>query len=124
QKAYRNDIPNVWIRAPFYSGVIALHRTLGSGPYLDAMVEQAEQNHWELAKRKYPATGTTVPSSWATTQAAIDSGILQRGQPFLRHADDLAMGQLYLDLYFLKNDTRMIAPLRKRIDQLMEHPQA
>src|SRR5437763_1977877 len=119
QKAYKNDISNGWIRAPFYVGVMALHRSLKDDQqYLQTMLELAEQNHWEIAHRKYPATGTTVPSSWSTTKAALDAGILEPGQPFLRHADDLAMGQLYLDLYFLKNDTRMIAPLRKRVDQL------
>ncbi|HSV14703.1 MAG TPA: glycoside hydrolase family 88 protein, partial [Tepidisphaeraceae bacterium] len=124
QKAYKQDTANGWIRAPFYVGVMSLHDTLKDEQhYLNAMMDIAEQCHWELANRKYPPGGTTVPSSWSTTQAALDAGILQPGWPFLRHADDLAMGQLYCELYFIKRDSHMIESLQKRADQLMSRPQ-
>ncbi|HSV14548.1 MAG TPA: hypothetical protein VLI90_09820, partial [Tepidisphaeraceae bacterium] len=112
QKAYKQDTANGWIRAPFYVGVMSLHDALKDDQhYLNAMMDIAEQCHWELANRKYPPGGTTVPSSWSTTQAALDAGILEPGRPFLRHADDLAMGQLYCELYFIKRDPHMIESL-------------
>lgn len=39
-----------------------------------------------------------------------------------RHADALAVGQLYCELYCLEKDPRMIAPLRERIDKIMAQP--
>jgi rhamnogalacturonyl hydrolase YesR len=39
-----------------------------------------------------------------------------------RHADDEAVGQLYADLYFIKNDPAMIAPMRERWDKIMAQP--
>lgn len=119
QTVARNDIPNGWIRAPFYVGGMALYRATNDERVLDAMMKIAQQSKWDLAHRKYPAHGTTVPSSWATTQSALAAGILEPGQPFLRHADDLAMGQLYCELFFIKNDPQMIEPTKRRIDKLM-----
>lgn len=43
--------------------------------------------------------------------------------PRLRHADDHCMGQLYLELYFIKKDPRMIAPMRETFDRIMAEPQ-
>jgi rhamnogalacturonyl hydrolase YesR len=47
----------------------------------------------------------------------------QPGKRF-RHADDEAVGQVYTELYFLKHDPAMIAPLRDRWDKIMAQPMA
>jgi unsaturated rhamnogalacturonyl hydrolase len=39
-----------------------------------------------------------------------------------RHADAQAVGQLYAELYLIKKDARMIAPIRQRWDQIMAQP--
>lgn len=38
------------------------------------------------------------------------------------HADDQAIGQTYLDLYFRYHDPQMLAPTRQRIDAMLESP--
>ena len=41
--------------------------------------------------------------------------------PRLEHADDEAIGQTYLDLYFRTHDAAMIAPTKERIDMVLQH---
>jgi rhamnogalacturonyl hydrolase YesR len=119
QKVAKNDISNGWIRAPFYVGVMAAYRATHDSQYLDAMMKLADENKWELATHKDVPGGTTVPSIWSTTQAAVEAGIVEKGKPFLRHADDLAMGQLYLELFFEKHDPKMIEATKRRVDTIM-----
>ncbi|HTB83012.1 MAG TPA: glycoside hydrolase family 88 protein [Candidatus Sulfotelmatobacter sp.] len=40
------------------------------------------------------------------------------------HADDQCVGQTYAELYFLWRDPKMLAPLRERFDDILEHPSA
>jgi unsaturated rhamnogalacturonyl hydrolase len=42
--------------------------------------------------------------------------------PRLTHADDQAIGQTYLELYFKYHDPAMIAPTRERFDAVMQMP--
>ena len=42
--------------------------------------------------------------------------------PRIEHADDAALGQTYLDLYFLYHDPTMITPTRERMDAVMRLP--
>lgn len=42
--------------------------------------------------------------------------------PRLAHADDLAVGQAYLDLYSRHRDPAMIAPIKERMDAIMRLP--
>lgn len=42
--------------------------------------------------------------------------------PRVQHADDQAIGQTYLDLYFLYRDPAMIAPTQQRMDAMMRLP--
>lgn len=44
--------------------------------------------------------------------------------PRMYHADDLAIGQTYADLYFLYRDPKMIARLRARLDAILSAPPA
>ena len=54
--------------------------------------------------------------------AAIAWGERAKWTPGLdrRHADDLACGQVYCELFFLERDPRMIAPFRDAIDRMIE----
>src|ERR1700712_576904 len=88
------DPPVGWIRAPFYDGAMALYNASGDERYLNAMMKIGQENRWDMAKRKGPASGPTA------------------GKPFIRHADDLAIGQLYAELYLIKKDAAMITPLK------------
>lgn len=40
----------------------------------------------------------------------------------LRHADDHCVGQTYCDIYFIKKDPNMIAPLKETFDKLIADP--
>src|SRR5579859_5794902 len=42
--------------------------------------------------------------------------------PRVTHADDHAIGQTYLELYFKDHDPAMIAPIRRRMDAVMQLP--
>ena len=42
--------------------------------------------------------------------------------PRLRHADDVACGQTYLELYLHQNDPKMITPIKARFDSLIADP--
>ncbi len=42
--------------------------------------------------------------------------------PRVMHADDLAIGQMYMEQYFIHKDTAMMAPLRARLDAQITTP--
>ena len=42
--------------------------------------------------------------------------------PRAMHADDQAVGQMYLEQYFLHHDPKMIGPMRARLDKEMDAP--
>jgi unsaturated rhamnogalacturonyl hydrolase len=42
--------------------------------------------------------------------------------PRIAHADDVAVGQTYLDLYFRYHDPAMMTPIRERMDKVMALP--
>jgi unsaturated rhamnogalacturonyl hydrolase len=78
-----------WIRAAFYTGVMALYDTTKDSKYLDAAMKWAdEQGHWTIANSK--------------------------NDP--RFADNFCCGQVYTELYFLKHDQPMIEPFRAACD--------
>lgn len=93
---------------------------------------------WQLAHPSKHAT-----TDW--TQAAFYDGVMALAQisesprfleamikvgegnewklgPREYHADDHAVGQMYAEMYLLKHDTRMIEPMQKRFDAILEHP--
>jgi rhamnogalacturonyl hydrolase YesR len=92
----RKEPSNDWIRAAFYTGVMALHETMRQDAaadtrYRDAAVAWGELSNW------------TPP----------------RDQ---RHADALCCGQTYLDLYASDKDEKKIAPFRAAVDRMIETP--
>lgn len=58
-----------WTYAALYDGLLAASRTTGNPAYRAAVERLAEQNHWTLVNDRFP------------------------------HADDMALGQAYMDLY-------------------------
>jgi rhamnogalacturonyl hydrolase YesR len=58
-----------WTFAALYDGLLAASTTTGVPAYHDAVLHFAEQQHWKLVNDRFP------------------------------HADDMALGQAYLDLY-------------------------
>jgi rhamnogalacturonyl hydrolase YesR len=83
-----------WIRAAFYTGVMALYETTQDEKYLQAAMKWAEEAKWQPEPRE---------KNW-------------------RHADDHAAGQTYTELYFIRKDPAMIAPIRDVFDRLMADP--
>ena len=57
-------------------------------------------------------------------QAMMQLGDRLQWQPGPRvlHADDQAVGQMYLELYLLHKDAKMLAPMRARLDQEIATP--
>ncbi|HVU36767.1 MAG TPA: glycoside hydrolase family 88 protein [Opitutales bacterium] len=49
-----------WIYAAFYDGVMALGRINGNGKYLEDMLQQGEDNRWQLGPRNYHADDHAV----------------------------------------------------------------
>jgi rhamnogalacturonyl hydrolase YesR len=109
------DSPTGWIRAPFYDGAMALYDVTHDTHYLDAMLAIAQASDWQPGRRTRRYSGLRGDDK-LTGPAAT--------QPFLHHADDLAVGQLYTELYFVKHDERMIQPLCTRLDGIMAEPMA
>ncbi|MGA9671845.1 MAG: glycoside hydrolase family 88 protein [Terracidiphilus sp.] len=52
----------------------------------------------------------------------MSKGFQWQPGPRISHADDHAIGQTYLDLYFRGHDPAMIAPMRDRMDAVMRMP--
>ncbi len=52
----------------------------------------------------------------------MSKGFQWQPGPRISHADDHAIGQTYLDLYFRGHDPAMIAPVRDRMDAVMRIP--
>jgi len=82
---------NGWIRAAFYTGVMATYQATQDEKYLNAAIKQSEDNLWVPAQR-------------------------------LRHGDDHGIGQTYLEIYFLKKEHKMIAPIRATFDEIIDNP--
>jgi len=91
KKKYDSD----WIRAAFYTGVMALYETTKDEKYREAAIAWGAKSG---------------PNGWTPP----------RDQ---RHADRLCCGQTFIDLYLLDKDVKKIAPFRAAIDRMMASPQ-
>ncbi|MEA2708520.1 MAG: hypothetical protein QOF78_1121 [Phycisphaerales bacterium] len=89
KKKPQKEAANDWIRATFYTGVMALHDTTKDSKYRDAAIAWGEKAKWTPPRDK-------------------------------RHADALACGQTYCELFFLEGDAKMIAPFRAAVDRMIE----
>jgi unsaturated rhamnogalacturonyl hydrolase len=81
-----------WTFAALYDGLLAASRTTGDPRYHDAVVRMAQRHGWELQKERFP------------------------------HADDMALGQAYMDLYIEKRDAVRMADTKAILDRLTVRP--
>ncbi|HEY4380041.1 MAG TPA: glycoside hydrolase family 88 protein [Acidobacteriaceae bacterium] len=85
-----------WTFAALYDGLLAASATTGDPSYRDAVLKFAEQQHWKLLNDRFP------------------------------HADDMALGQAYLDLYLADPPARRkrerIADTKAILDKLIVRP--
>jgi unsaturated rhamnogalacturonyl hydrolase len=80
-----------WTWAALYTGFMAVPEKVSGDKYKQAMMNVAEQLHWQPGPR-------------------------------VMHADDLAVGQTYLELYMIHKDAKMLDPIRARLDAEMAKP--
>ncbi len=138
---------NNWIRATFYTGVLAAYRTTGDAKYKDAAVKWAEASKWlpSFAKPRpprvvSPATTPAVPTPVTTPPvvppAAVGANTAQAapqtpteppkpkqtGGGEARFADNEACIQVYAELYEMDKDPARIAPSRAIMDAQIATP--
>jgi rhamnogalacturonyl hydrolase YesR len=77
-----------WTFAPLYAGLLAASKSTGDLRYRDAVVKMSEGFDWKLMNDRFP------------------------------HADDMALGQVYLDLYRETRDPRRMEDTRAVLDRL------
>jgi rhamnogalacturonyl hydrolase YesR/catechol 2,3-dioxygenase-like lactoylglutathione lyase family enzyme len=75
-----------------YDGMLAASKTTGDARYRDAMVRMAQRFNWKLLNERFP------------------------------HADDMALGKSYMDLYLEKRDPVRMADTKAVLDQLVVRP--
>jgi unsaturated rhamnogalacturonyl hydrolase len=80
---------NIWTRATYYEGLMALYKVANEPKYLDYTLAWANFHQWNLAYGK-----------------------------FSRNADNLCCGQTYLDLYKMNPDPGRINKIREAADSL------
>lgn len=81
-----------WTYAALYDGLLAASETTGDARYHDAVLGMAQRFDWELLDARFP------------------------------HADDMALGQSYLDLYLEKRDPARLAGVKAVMDKLIVRP--
>ena len=81
---------NIWTRAVYYEGLMALYNIDTQKPYLQYAVEWGEKHNWNLRN------GTTT-----------------------RNGDDQACGQTYMDLYLRDKKEERITAIKTTIDNMV-----
>jgi rhamnogalacturonyl hydrolase YesR len=78
-----------WTYAALYDGMMAASKTTGDPRYHDAMIKMAQRFNWKLLNARFP------------------------------HADDMSLGQTYMDLYLETRDPEKMADTKAVADQLV-----
>jgi unsaturated rhamnogalacturonyl hydrolase len=78
-----------WTFAALYDGLLVASKTTGDSRYHDAVVKMAQGFDWKLLDARFP------------------------------HADDMALGQSYLDLHLEKRDPARLADTKAILDRLV-----
>lgn len=81
-----------WTYAALYDGMLAASKATGDSRYHDAVVQMSQRFDWKLLNARFP------------------------------HADDMALGQSYLDLYLETHDPVRMADTKAALDQLVVRP--
>lgn len=82
----------LWTYAALYDGFIAASEETHDKKYRDAMVKMGQRFDWKLIQQRFP------------------------------HADDQAIGQVYLDLYMKKHKPVRMADTKETMDRLVARP--
>jgi unsaturated rhamnogalacturonyl hydrolase len=115
-----------WPNADKVRGQMKAAFTSGLKPVLELAPKLDPKGDWVLA-----VFYIGVSAAWqATADKDYHNAIVQWGQsrhwqpaPRPRHADDLACGQVYLELYQREGGPERIAAIRKRVDAFLASPQ-
>jgi rhamnogalacturonyl hydrolase YesR len=83
------DFNQQWTFAALYDGLLAASKTTGDPRYHDAVVRMAQRFSWQLLDHRFP------------------------------HADDMALGQAYMDLYLEKREAVRDADTKAALDRLV-----
>jgi len=85
-----------WTFAALYDGLLAASKTTGNPAYRDAVLHFAEQQKWQLQNARFP------------------------------HADDMALGKAYMELYLddpaTSRDPNRITDTKATLDRLLARP--
>jgi len=81
-----------WTYAALYDGMLAASKATGDPRYHDAVIHMAQRFDWKLLNARFP------------------------------HADDMALGQSYLDLYLETRDPVRMADTKAILNQLVVRP--
>ena len=82
---------NIWTRAVYYEGLMALYAIDKQAPFYDYAVQWGEKHQWSL-----------------------------RGNQISRNADNQCCGQTYIDLYLIDKKPERIAVIKASIDTMMK----
>ena len=88
----RERMSNIWTRAVYYEGLMALYQIDPKPEYYDYAVKWGEFHNWNL----------------------------RRGRTFTRNADNQCCGQTYIDLYLIDPRPERIKNIKASIDGMME----
>jgi unsaturated rhamnogalacturonyl hydrolase len=81
-----------WTYAALYDGLLAVSKTTGDPRYHDAVLKMAARFDWKLIDARFP------------------------------HADDMALGQSYMDLYLETHDPVRMADVKTILDRMIVRP--
>ncbi len=81
---------NIWTRATYFEGLMALHRINPEQRFIDYAVRWGEAHNWQTAY-----------------------------QPFSRNADNMCCGQTYIELYQLEQKPERITAIRETADRMI-----
>lgn len=88
----RSRASNIWTRAVYYEGLMALYRLDPQQEYYDYAVKWGEFHEWNL----------------------------RDGDTYTRNADNQCAGQTYIDLYLIEPDPERIEKIKACIDSMMQ----
>ncbi len=85
-----NQFNQQWTYAALYDGMLAASKTTGDSRYYDAIVRMAHRFNWKLLNSRFP------------------------------HADDMALGLAYMEMYTSKPDAVRMADTMEVMDELIK----
>ncbi len=92
---------DAWTNAVLYVGITDWAKTSGNRSYYEWLLDIGNKNTWKIPENfiEYPQYG-------------------------LYHADELCVGQFYIEMFDIYRENEMVAPVKKRVDWIMDNPPA